>query len=331
MNKRMLFVLALVFILLIIFWGYKIMHKEKPVDEKFDIKVEASDLDINFLKLENNRMNIIYSPLSIKYALSMLKEGADGNTLLEIANVLGDINLPTYKNIDKVLSLANGIFIRDTFKNKLKKEYINTLRDIYNAEVEYDRFKNAKKVNNWIEDKTFKIIKNVIDDKYVRNEELKILLVNALAIDMKWKIEFDESDTRPDSFYDEDNNNLEVTMMHLNTESELVKYYQDDKIKSISLPLRKYGDTNLEFMAIMPSVKLSDYIGDLSIEDINLVISELHKLNDHLEKYYYGNEEGPFDCYLQCIKYKKNCEEKCVKKHIKEILRKIDEEGELYL
>lgn len=281
MNKRMLFVLALVFILLIIYGGYKIMHKEKPVDEKFDIKVEASDLDINFLKLENNRMNIIYSPLSIKYALSMLKEGADGNTLLEIANVLGDINLPTYKNIDKVLSLANGIFIRDTFKNKLKKEYINTLRDIYNAEVEYDRFKNAKKVNNWIEDKTFKIIKNVIDDKYVRNEELKILLVNALAIDMKWKIEFDESDTRPDSFYDEDNNNLEVTMMHLNTESELVKYYQDDKIKSISLPLRKYGDTNLEFMAIMPSVKLSDYIGDLSIEDINLVISELHKLNDN--------------------------------------------------
>ena len=58
---------------------------------------------------------------------------------------------------------------------------------------------------------------------------------------------------------------------------------------------------------------------------------ELDKLNDHLEKYYYGNEEGPFDCYLQCIKYKKNCEEKCVKKHIKEILRKIDEEGELYL
>ena len=281
MNKKMLFGLGVIFVLLIIFGGYKIMHKSKPIKHNPNVKINISDLDINFLKLENNKKNIIYSPLSIKYALSMLKEGADGNTLLEIENVLGDMDLPTYKNIDKVLSLANGIFIRDTFKDKLKKEYMNTLKLNYDAEVKYDKFKNAKNVNNWIEDKTFKIIKNVIDDKYVRSEELKILLVNALAIDMKWEVEFDESNTHSDIFYDEDNNNLEVTMMHLSTENEGVKYYQNGEVKSVSLPLRKYGDTKLEFIAIMPNDKLSNYINDLSLDDINVVINELHVLNDN--------------------------------------------------
>ena len=58
---------------------------------------------------------------------------------------------------------------------------------------------------------------------------------------------------------------------------------------------------------------------------------ELDKLNDHLERYYSGSKEGPFGCYLQCPKYKKNCEEKCIKEYIKEKLEEIDEEGELYL
>lgn len=36
------------------------------------------DFDISFLKMENNNKNMIYSPLSIKYALAMLSEGSNG-------------------------------------------------------------------------------------------------------------------------------------------------------------------------------------------------------------------------------------------------------------
>lgn len=39
-----------------------------------------SDFSMKFLKMENNKQNMIYSPLSIKYALKMLNEGANGNT-----------------------------------------------------------------------------------------------------------------------------------------------------------------------------------------------------------------------------------------------------------
>jgi len=254
------------------------MFKFKPVKDNPNVNV--SDLDINFLKLENNKENIIYSPLSIKYALSMLKEGADSNTLLEISNVLNDTSLPMYKNIDKVLSIANGMFIRDTFKNKVKKEYINILKDNYDAEVKYDKFKDANNVNNWIEDKTFKIIKNVVSDNTVKNNYLKILLINALAIDMKWQEEFSESDTTPNNFYGEDGKVLEVTTMHLKTDSENIKYYQNDEIKSISLPLKQYNSVNLEFIAIMPNGKLSNYVSNLTVDSLNGIIDKLHKIEN---------------------------------------------------
>ena len=257
------------------------MSKSKSVKNNSDIKVDVSDLDINFLKLENNKENIIYSPLSIKYALSMLKEGASGNTLTEIENALGDTNLPSYENIDKVLSLANAMFVRDTFKNKLKDEYVSILKSNYAASLKFDEFKDAKNVNKWIEEKTFNILKNVISDDLVQDEYLKILLINALAIDMKWEEEFDESDTYADTFRTGDNKDLEVTMMHLNTKSENVKYYSDDEMKIVSLPLKKYGDNRLEFIAIMPSDKLSNYISNLTVDKLNEVIGNLKGVGDN--------------------------------------------------
>ena len=285
MNKKKLIIVGIILVLLVFFGGYKFMTKSKKVKINPNVEINVSDLDINFLKLENNKENIIYSPLSIKYALSMLKEGADGNTLKEISNVLNNDNLPTYKNINKVLSFANGLFIRDTFRNNVKKEYVGTLKDNYNAEVKYDKFKSASNINDWIEEKTFKIIKKVVNDSSFKNDSLKMLLINALAIDMKWQEEFSYSDTGPDNFYGEDGKMLEVTMMNLQTDSEGVKYYQDDGIKCISLPLKQYDDVNLDFIAIMPKDNLSNYIGDLTIDRFNELISKLHEIERNKKIY----------------------------------------------
>ena len=49
--------------------------KTKKQEEERKI-VEDSDFDYVFLQLEDNSQNIIYSPLSIKYALCMLNERA---------------------------------------------------------------------------------------------------------------------------------------------------------------------------------------------------------------------------------------------------------------
>ena len=161
--------------------------KDKDLsDENYNNKYKLSgnsleDFDLYFLQLENERKNKVYSPLSIKYALSMLNEGANGKTKKQISSVIGDYNAKKYSN-NSNMSFANALFIRDSFKDSIKDSYINTLSNKYNAEVIFDSFKTPNKLNSWVSNKTFKLINNLFDDVSQNN----FILANALAIDMEW-------------------------------------------------------------------------------------------------------------------------------------------------
>lgn len=235
-------------------------------------KTQNKDFSMEFLKMENNNQNIIYSPLSIKYALKMLGEGAGGNTKTQIENVLGNPNLTKYENIDNVLSLANGIYIRDTYSRNVKEDYTELLKSRYNAEINYDSFQNAQNINKWIENKTLGIIKNMLDDDVVSNPDTKMLLINALAIDMEWEEKFNDVNKR--EFYKEDGTTMETPIMSMTAHNDNVSYYKDDKITSITMDLKKYDNTQLEFIAIMPEEKLSNYIENFTIEELNNIIKK---------------------------------------------------------
>ena len=152
-----------------------------------------SDFDLKFLKLNNTEENKVYSPLSIKYALKMLSDGADGETKTQIDNILGDYQAKSYLN-SKNRSLANAMFIADDYKGKVLDSYIDGLKTNYNADVIYDSFASANTINKWIENNTLGIIKNMLQDTDVA--DLDFALVNALAIDMYWtnRIECASSD-----------------------------------------------------------------------------------------------------------------------------------------
>lgn len=229
------------------------------------------------LKLEANEENLVYSPLSIKYALSMLNEGANGKTKEEIDKLIGDLTLTKYNNIDKVLSLANSVFIRDVYKEKVKETYTTTLNDKYNAEVIYDEFKNAENVNKWIEDKTFGIIKNMLRDEQVQDNDVKMLLINALAIDMQWNAEFNNENTSSRPFKKANGEEINVAMMHKTSETN--KFYQDENYSVLSMPFRDYKGTNLEFISIMPN---DGSLKEMLIsEDMNTNITKLlDKMHD---------------------------------------------------
>lgn len=184
-----LFTLLLIatFIYLMFFYGKtpkkKKEHTVTPVPVKTKYKItspELSDFDLYFLQLEENG-NVVYSPLSIKYALAMLKEGADGDTKAQIEGIIGDYQPKVYPNNDN-MSFGNAFFIRDSYEKQIKQGYIDSLKERYNADIIYDGFKSPDKVNKWISDKTFKLIENMVDDV----SEFDFILVNALAIDMEW-------------------------------------------------------------------------------------------------------------------------------------------------
>ena len=137
--------------------------------------------DFAFLQQDNTQSNKVYSPLSIKYALAMLSEGADGTTKEQIDAVIGSYKSKKYTNSEH-LSLANAAFFRNTFKDHVKVDFVNNLINKYNAEVIYDDFSTPNNINNWVSGKTFNLINNLLDD--VSTNEF--VLVNALAIDMEW-------------------------------------------------------------------------------------------------------------------------------------------------
>ena len=142
-----------------------------------------SNFDLYFLQLENNKKNMIYSPLSIKYVLEMLNSGAEGETKNQITDILGTYVNKKYTN-NRNMSFANALFVRNSYKDSIKASYIDTLLNQYNATVTYDDFKSANTINNWVSNKTFKLINNAFDDSDIKDYDF--VLANALAIDMDW-------------------------------------------------------------------------------------------------------------------------------------------------
>ena len=169
------------------------------VTDKQEVKSEyklvgnhLQEFDISFLKLENNEENTVYSPLSIKYALEMLKEGTNGNSKEQITAILGNYNPKKYVN-NANMSFANAMFINQLYKTEIKDEYKKSLIDKYYAEVIYDSFESAQNINKWVSDNTFGLIKNLVEEGTQANKQF--YLINALAIDMEWNKKIQSTDT----------------------------------------------------------------------------------------------------------------------------------------
>ena len=173
----------------------KIEVKEEVEEEIEDVEEientsQISSLDFNFMKLENTKENMVYSPLSIKYALKMLEDGADGETKEQISKLTGNMSIKKY-NPNSNMALANSLFVRDTFRESIKKTYINGLKNKYNAEVIIDTFEDSKTVNDWVEKNTLDLIPNILPEGKIDND---FLLINALGSDMEWVDTFIEMD-----------------------------------------------------------------------------------------------------------------------------------------
>ena len=145
---------------------------------------KLGNFDLKFLKLENQKENKLYSPLSIKYTLSMLSDGAMENSKVQIDNVLGDYKARKYSN-DEHMSFANALFVKNTNTELVKKEYIETLKNKYNADVVFDSFENSNNLNSWVNNKTFNLVDDIIDDETIAR--LDYIIVNTLTINIDLK------------------------------------------------------------------------------------------------------------------------------------------------
>ena len=237
---------------------------------KSEYKLEGNhlqDFDISFLKLENGEKNIIYSPLSIKYALQMLSEGTKGESKEQLTAILGEYQPKKYAN-NANMSFANAMYINQLYKTQVKDEYTKALVDKYYAEVIYDSFEKADNMNKWISDKTFGLIDNMVSDDQVNGKAF--FLINALAIDMEWnkKIQADKLDE----------NLYGVTYTH-------------EKYGHHISPVQMYNEPEIEFnngkmkvkaLEIGASINKYDIVKELGEENIRTTIT--NEYNDYVKR-----------------------------------------------
>lgn len=194
-DKNSIVMMLCTFVLLIVFLSCSSFVLNKKKSNSLEIETEnknsylsyrisgnsLENFDLYFLKLENMKSNMVYSPLSIKYALEMLEEGASGQSREQIANIIGTYRAKKYVNSEN-MSFANAMFVNNLFKDSVKMECVNNLTNKFDASVIYDSFETPSVLNSWVSDKTFKLINNLSDD--ISSNDF--LLVNALAINMDW-------------------------------------------------------------------------------------------------------------------------------------------------
>lgn len=156
---------------------------DAPVEPNISEPAPLDDFGFEFIKLEKEEgKNIIYSPLSIKYALAMLSDAAAGESKEQVDGLVGDMKIEKYTNNDKQ-SLANAMFVKEEEMNQVKDSYVQTLEQKYSASVIADPFTSEAPLNDWVGNKTFGLINNLFNSSVLDSD---FVLVNALAIDMNW-------------------------------------------------------------------------------------------------------------------------------------------------
>ena len=267
-----------------------------PVELKLSYRLNGNglnDFDIAFMQIENNGKNKVYSPLSIKYALYMLDEAADGDTKSQLDAVLGDYKVYTYPNSAN-MSFANAMFIKNDYKQKVLSSYVDTLKSKYNAEVKFDSFEKPDALNNWIKDKTLKLIDKMFDDSI---SEYDYFLVNALAIDMEWVNKI-QSKTEFNGIY---------------LKNESVKLKDCDSCKSFEVPSLNgggYGQMAFEGTdkkAATVDIKIVankyDIISELGEDNIRKTVqAEYEKWLETAEDWEKRNDDFNLDTYVKELK-----------------------------
>lgn len=259
-GRNIIFVGAIL-IALSLFMLLRNRVKEEEINVKLVGTYNVDIIKQTYKNAKNN--NYLISPYNIEIALNMLREGANGNTKDEIDKVIGKRKINDISIKDK-LSIANAVFIKDDYKDNVKKDFINVLKNNYQADILYDKFINPDVINNWVNEKTNNMIPKLLDKM---DKDYVMGLASALAMDVEWVNSFECDSTREEEFIN-GNSKLKVEMMHQTYEGA-AKYIKNDEVEGIELPYITDENTDLSFIALLPKDGVNNYISNLTIDKLN--------------------------------------------------------------
>lgn len=217
--------------------------------------------------------SMVFSPLSLQYALAMTVNGASGETAAEITKALGygtDLNaLNEYCNLllkqlpavdkDVNLNLSDIMMVQDKFP--LLDSFRSTLNDTFYAPVEYFSFANKKyvadRINEWAYRNTNGLIYPLVKESDI-SDQLVAVIMNALYFKAAWAklglepLFTEEGTLKKQTFYLDGGGKAEVDLMR---NSGYLSYVERDDYQIVSLP---YASGKYCMYVLLPKVSGKD-------------------------------------------------------------------------
>ena len=211
---------------------------------------------------EKETANKFISPYSIDSAFAMLYAGVVGRSANQIRDVLGlpvdPLDSSTFfhamsgqyrasRQADVLVS--NSAWVDRSAR--LRPEYARKLETYFEGAFYTEDFSKgeavARKINSLVESKTKGMIKDLLAPSAVTPRS-RLILVNTLFFEARWKYPFKENQTRQNLFHLFGGGSKRVMMMYKKLR---FKYYAntDDNVHAVILP---YEDPRFELVALMP-------------------------------------------------------------------------------
>lgn len=218
--------------------------------------------------------NTLISPESVLSALAMTANGADGDTLTEMEEVLcGGMEIQSFNeymytyhnrltNPKKVtFHLANSIWLKDE-DISVGETFLQTDKNYYNADVFLADFdtKTVEDINHWVNGNTNGMIPQLLEEI---PESAVMYLINALAFEGEWETQYEEKQVNEDgTFTDCFGEEITVTMLG----SMETQYITGDNVTGF---VKNYQGGDYAFLALLPEegMGLEEYLASLSGED----------------------------------------------------------------
>lgn len=233
------------------------------------------------LNLFNRTMGMdshILSPLSVTYLMSILANGAEGQTRSEILKTLGwdndqveNVNalcrllMEKSGKLDPAVTINIANYIALNKEVTLRTNYVKSIKEDYKAGVESLDFTNNKTtqhINDWCSKQTNGMIPSIVD----RVDPSAVLYaMNAIFFNGTWADKFQKGQTREENFRGYTRDIKHVQMMHQNTE---FLYFENDTMQAVSLP---YGNYAYSMTVLLPrdGFSTTDIMKTLDNETIN--------------------------------------------------------------
>lgn len=211
--------------------------------------------------------NYMFSPLSIKIALAMAANGAEGETREEMLQALGIDDLDAYNAYIKglmetyakqslfQLNIANSIWLNTDcvpgvrfsapFSELIAAYYSGESREVNNGNA-------VDEVNAWVDEKTNGKIPEILSES-----DFLACLVNAVYFKADWRAPFKPEATYEQDFTDRAGAVHRIDFMH---DTRYLDYYEDGTLQAVKLPYKTDGGLDINMYIALADRELPDLL-----------------------------------------------------------------------